>query len=84
MQRALKEDEELVVLFQAGGESVRVLEFFSPSPQVLVMTGTDPARNMIRVIAPVDSVQLVCKVVKAAPQTKPARISFLAPRPKPE
>jgi type II secretory pathway component HofQ len=30
MQKALKEDEELIVLFHAGGETVRVLEFFFP------------------------------------------------------
>jgi hypothetical protein len=35
MQRALKEDEELVVLWQAGGVVLRVLEFFLPSVRVL-------------------------------------------------
>jgi predicted deacylase len=31
MQRALKEDEELVVTFHTGAESVRVMEFLFPS-----------------------------------------------------
>lgn len=82
MQRALKEDEELVVLCHTGGETVRVLEFFSPTAQVLVMSGTDANRNTARVISAVESVQLVCKVMKVPPPAKPARISFIAPRTK--
>lgn len=82
MQRVLKEDEELVVLVHSGGETIRVLEFFSPTAQVLVMTGTDSARNTARVISPVESVQLVCKAVKVPPQSKAARINFVVPRPR--
>ena len=81
MQRALKEDEELVVLFHTGAERVRVFEFFVPSPQVLVMSGVDTAKNTARVVAAAESLQLVCKIVKVPSPAKPARISFVAPKP---
>jgi hypothetical protein len=86
MQRALKEDEELVVLWQAGGEVLRVLEFFLPSWQVAVaLTGTDnDSKSLTRVVSPVESLQLVCRVVKVPPPGKPNRIGFVAPKPKAE
>lgn len=84
MQKALKDDEELVVLYHAGGETVRVLEFFLPSGQLIVLSGTDKDKNVTRVISPAESLQLVCKVMKVQPPAKPARIGFLAPRAKPE
>jgi hypothetical protein len=90
MQRALKEDEELVVLLTAGGAVLRVLEFFLPSWQVAVVTGTDSDRpdqndkNVTRVVSPVALLQLVCRVVKVPPPGKPGRIGFVAPKPKGE
>ena len=78
MQKALKEDEELIVLLYAGGETVRVLEFFFPSWKLAVLTGVDKEKSVTRVIAAVESLQLVCKVAKAAPPA--ARIKFVAPR----
>lgn len=84
MQKALKDDQELVVLYQAGGEKIRIFEVYVPSSQVLVLSGTDSERNMTRVISPVESIQLVCKIVKVQPDAKPAKISFIAPKPKPE
>jgi hypothetical protein len=80
MQKALKEDEELIVLFHAGGETVRVLEFFFPSWQVAVLTGIDNDKSVTRAISAVESLQLVCKVAKAAPGATPARIKFVTPR----
>src|ERR1700681_4286647 len=74
MQKALKEDQELVVLCNTGGETIRVLEVFFPSWQVAVLTGVDSSKNMARVISPVDSIELVCKVVKAP--GKPTRLNF--------
>jgi hypothetical protein len=82
MQKALKDDQELVVLCSAGGETIRVLEFFLPSWQVAVLTGVDSGKSISRVISPVESLQLVCKVVKAA--AKPTRINFFTPKPKAE
>ncbi|MGA2579581.1 MAG: hypothetical protein ABSH24_26550 [Bryobacteraceae bacterium] len=80
MQKALKEDEELLVWFHAGGETVRVLEFFFPSWQVAVLTGIDDTKSVTRVISLVESLQLVCKVAKSQPGDAPARIKFVTPR----
>jgi hypothetical protein len=85
MQKALKEDEELLVLFQAPFETVRVHEFFFPSWHVAVLTGIGAGKSMTRVISPVESLQLVCKVGKMPPSsTTPARIKFVTPKPKSE
>ncbi|HTT62148.1 MAG TPA: hypothetical protein VMG35_09925 [Bryobacteraceae bacterium] len=80
MQKALKEDEELLVLFHAGGETVRVLELYFPSWQVVVLTGVDKDKLVTRLVASVESLQLVCKVARAAPGAAPARIKFAAPK----
>jgi hypothetical protein len=81
MQKALKEDEELVVLFENGAEKIRVMEIFVPSWQVAVLKGLDADRNPARVVSPAESLQLVCKVVKAPPGVKPARVGLIAPKP---
>ena len=84
MQRALKPDEELVVLYNSGVESIRILEFYVPSWQVIVLTGVDSGKNMTRIISPADALQLICKVVKAQTPAKPVRIGFITPKPKSE
>lgn len=84
MQKALKEDQELMVLCQPGGERIRIFEVYVPSPQILVLSGTDSEKNMTRIISPGQSIQLVCKVMKVQPGAKPTRVSFIAPKPKPE
>lgn len=84
MQKALKDDEELIVHVQACGETLRVLEFFFPSWQVAVLSGIGGAaeqdRSLMRIISPVVSLQLVCKVAKAPADTAPSRIKFVTPR----
>ena len=75
MQKALKEDEELVVLFQSATAKIRVTEIFVPSWQVAVLKGLDADRNPVRVVSPAESLQFVCKVVK------PARVGLIAPKP---
>jgi hypothetical protein len=70
MQKALKEDEELAVHYHSGAESIR---------QVLVLTGTDSARTLTRVIASVDSLQLICKIGKTG--GKPVRVNLVTPKP---
>jgi len=77
MQKALKEDEELVVFFHNGDERIRVMEIFVPSRMIAVLSGTDPSRNFARVIAPVESLQLVCKVIKVPSGSKPARVNLI-------
>jgi hypothetical protein len=82
MQSALKEDEELLVLFQSGAERIRVLEIYLPSAQVAVLLGTDANRGHVRVISAVDTLQLVMRVVKAQPGAKPVRVGLIIPKPK--
>ena len=84
MQKACKEDEELVVLFRSGTETIRVLEFIVPSWAVLVLAGVDEAKNTTRVVTTPESVQLVCKVMKVQPPGKAVRVGFRVPKPKPE
>ena len=84
MQRALKPDEELVLLFHTRSETIRILEVFVPSPQVFVLTGADGGKNVTRIISTADSLQLVCKVMKALDPSKPIRIGFITPKPKTE
>ena len=77
MQKALKDDEELMVWCQVGGERIRVMEIFLPSPQVVVLTGVDPARAMTRVISAASALQLIAKTAKVPPGSKPVRVTFL-------
>jgi len=81
MQKAVKEDEELVVLLHNGLETMRVLEVYVPSWNVAVLTGIDAERNLTRVISPADSLQLICKVMKAQPGAKPVKVALIAPKP---
>jgi hypothetical protein len=84
MQKALKEDEELVVSCTAGGQTLRVFEVFLPSPLVAVLSGIDAERNTARILASVETLQLVCKPRAVAAPAKPNRIRFVAPKPKSE
>jgi hypothetical protein len=80
MQKVLKEDEELIVLFHAGGETVRVLEFFFPSWQVAVLTGIDKDKSVTRAISAVTALQLVCKVARIQAGAAATRIKFVTPK----
>ncbi len=82
MQKACKEDEELVVLVRFGTETIRVLDFIVPTWQVLVLAGVDEARNTTRVVSAAESIQLVCKVVKVLLPAKPTRVGFRIPKAK--
>jgi hypothetical protein len=81
MQKALKEDDELLVLLHNGLETMRVMEIYVPSWGVAVVTGIDADRNLTRVISPVENLQLICKVMKAPAGAKPVKVSVMAPRP---
>ncbi len=82
MQKALKEDEELVVWFSNVSETLRVMEIFLPSPKLAVLSGHDVDHNLTRVIAPVDTLQLVAKVKKVAAGSKPVRVGLVMPKAK--
>jgi hypothetical protein len=84
MQRPLREDQELAVMFHAGNDMLRIKEIFVPSAQVLVFAGVDPEGNVTRVIAPVDTAQVVCKVVPVAAGASPLRVNVLTPKPPPK
>ncbi len=84
MQRPLQYDQELHVLYRAGDETLRVFEIFVPGPKVLVFAGVDYQGNVTRVIAPVDSAHVVCKIMKVSPGTNPVRVNILTPKPRPE
>ena len=81
MQKAVKEDEELVVLLHNGLETIRVLEVYVPSWTVAVLTGIDSERNLTRVIAPADTLQLICKVMKVQAGAKAVKVTLIAPKP---
>ena len=82
LQKALKDDEELVVWFANASEKLRVMEIFLPSPKVAVLSGHDADRNLTRVISPVEALQLVLKVMKVAPGAKPLRVGLVMPKAK--
>ncbi len=83
MQAALKEDQELMVQCTVGAAVLRVVEIYAPSPKLLVLTGLDADRAVSRIVAPAESVQLVCKPLAAKPDSKPLRIRLVAAKPKP-
>jgi len=84
MQRPLKEDLELAVTVRAGDDTLRVMEIFVPNAQVLVFAGFDKEGNVMRVISPVDTAQVVCKVLPVTPGENPVRVNVLTPKPHPK
>lgn len=84
MQRPLQGDQELAVLFRAGEEILRVHEIFVPNTKVLVFAGFDAEGSVTRVISPVDSAQVVCKIIKVQPGALPLRVNVLTPKLRPE
>ncbi len=82
MQKAIKEDEELVATWTGGGERLRVMEIFLPSPGVAVLGGIDGNRQAARVVSAVEALQVLCRVVKAPAGVKPVRISLVVAKPK--
>jgi hypothetical protein len=80
MQKQLKDDEELVVIFQQGAERIRVMEVYVPSPQVVVLIGPDANRTLTRVISAPAALQLICKTAKVPAGAKPTRVSLVKPK----
>jgi hypothetical protein len=76
MQKALKENEELLVFFQG----IRVMEIYLPTWGVAVLSGVGQDRAMARAISPVEALQLVVRVGKAQAGAKPARLSVVTPK----
>ena len=84
MQKALKEDQELLIQYFTGAEVIRVTEIFVPSIQVFVLSGTDVAGNAVRIVVPATAAALITRVTKSDPVAGPVRVNVLSPRPKPE
>jgi hypothetical protein len=82
MQKALKEDEELVVWFANGVEKIRVMDVIMPSSRLAVLCGLDADRNLTRIISPVESLQLVTKVMKLQAGAKATRVGLVMPKSK--
>jgi hypothetical protein len=80
MQKALKEDEELMVFFHGGAERIRVMEVYLPTWGVAVLSGVSQDRVMARAISPVESLQLVVRVGKTQPGAKASRLSVVTPK----
>jgi hypothetical protein len=66
-----------MVWYQAGGDKIRVMEIFLPSPQVVVLTGVDAGRAMTRVVSAAAALQLVTKTAKVPPGAKPVRVALV-------
>lgn len=81
MQKAAKEEEELVVLLHNGLETMRVLEIYVPAWNAAVLTGIDAERNLTRVIVPMEHLQLICKVMKVQSGAKAVKLNVIAPKP---
>jgi hypothetical protein len=79
-QKALKEDEELALVFQHGPDQIRVLEIFMPSWQVAVLAGFDQNRVFARAITPAESLRFIVRVMKAQPGAKPVRVAIKTPK----
>jgi len=82
MQKALKEDEELIVHLQIGEEKIRVMEIYLPSQQVVVLTGIDANRVMTRVVSAVSVLQLLVRTGKAQAGSKAVRVNLVVPKSK--
>ena len=80
MQKALKDDEELVVFLHCGAERIRVMEIYLPSPQVAVLSGVDANRTQARVVSAVETLQLVTRTGKVQPGAKAVRVNLVIDR----
>ncbi len=82
MQKALREEEELVVLCETAAGVLRVLEFFVPAQGVFVLTGIDTDKTVTRVVTTAATLQLVCKPMPAPAGAKATRLRFVVPKAK--
>jgi len=80
MQKALKDDEELVIHLQNGEDKIRVMEIFLPSAQVAVLTGIDANRVITRVVSAVAALQLLVRTGKSQAGAKAVRVNLVMPK----
>lgn len=84
MQKALKESEELVIVCATSVTTLRILDIYVPSPDLLVLTGIDPDKTVTRIIAAAATIQLACKPMPVLSGAKPVRVRVILPKTKPE
>ena len=82
IQKQLKDDEELIVLFHQAGERIRILEIFLPSPHAVVLTGLDANRALTRIVSAPAALQLICKTAKVAAGAKVTRVNLITQPPR--
>lgn len=70
MQKSLGPDKELLVYYYTGLEPIRVLNIATPDWETVVLNGVDENGNPSKIIASIQSVQFVCKIVDVPPQQK--------------
>ena len=76
LQANLAQDEELLVYYSNGVESVRMLHLYMSSTNVAVISGVDAEGNQARVVAHFQALQFVCKVVKVGTEKPKIKIGF--------
>ena len=81
MQKGLREDQELIVTYDAGREALRVREIYVRSPQIAVLSGTGADNALTRVICPFESLVLVCKPTPVPAGTAAVRVRLVTPKP---
>ena len=79
MHKALKEDQELAIFAHNGAEQIRVAEIYVPNWHVFILTGLDSDKNLTRIICPVETTQLICKVLHVQPPATPTRVKLNVP-----
>ena len=80
MQKALKEGEELAISVRDGADAIRVREIYMPTWQVAVVSGVSGQTGFVRIVAPIETLQLAVRVVRAQPGAAPARVAVIAPK----
>lgn len=80
MQKALKDDDELVVLINTGIETLRVLDIYLPSWRVAVLTGIDTEKTVTRLVCAVERLELTCKIMKVPAEAKATQVRIIVPK----
>jgi hypothetical protein len=81
MQKAMKDDQELVVTCTVNNETIRVRDIYAPTWRVAVITGTGQDKSLTRVICPFESLQLVCRPTTVQAGAAPLRVRIVTPKP---
>jgi hypothetical protein len=83
-QNELRDGEQLEVYYAApaGGERMQVTKVAYLEPGLLVLYGTDDAHNDCKVLANLQTVQLILKLVRNGAVERRRPITFVEPSPR--